>query len=242
MRVAICFSGHVRNFDLRYMQQFIEYNNEHTFDWFFSVWDTIDAQNSWRNVWSQTRPLDIELIKQMNPVRYEVENYDSLKDNFKLRNFHPTLMPEPPYRLWEEGVLHSTPMMYKMYKANLLKQQYEIENNFKYDVVMRCRANVYFRDSNIKLDPVKENVLYNHGGENGRAGVGSFRPNGSAMLNDLFYYGSSETMDIVCDVYNHLSMIMHKYGNSAPEYIFHDWVVRESNVTIENHILDVYYA
>jgi hypothetical protein len=107
---------------------------------------------------------------------------------------------------------------------------------------MRCRANVYFRDSNIKLDPVKENVLYNHGGENGRAGVGSFRPNGSAMLNDLFYYGSSETMDVVCDVYNHLSMIMHKYGNSAPEYIFHDWVVRESNVTIENHILDVYYA
>jgi hypothetical protein len=178
----------------------------------------------------------------MNPVQYEVETYDHIKEQFKLRNFHPTILPEPPHRLWEEGILHSTPMMYKAYRVNLLKTEYEKQHNFKYDVVMKTRANVFFRNSNVKLDAIEPDVLYNHGGERGVAGIGSFRPDGSAMLNDLFYFGSSDLMDVVCDTYNHLSMIMHKYGNTAPEYIFHDWVVRENNVKVKNHPFDIYYA
>jgi hypothetical protein len=214
------------------MQSFIEYNHEHTFDWFFSVWDTVDAQNSWRNRWVKSNPLDVKIIEVMNPVRWEVETYDELKHNFKLRKFHPTLLPEQQ-RIWAEGILHSTPMMYKLHRVNLLRRTYEEENNFKYDVVIRYRANVLFKNPQFKLEYVKSNVLYN-------PGTGNPSSTGGFMLNDQFYYGSSDVMTTVCDVYNHLTELFAKYGNTGPEYIFYDWVVRENNIPIEKEIFNIY--
>jgi hypothetical protein len=35
-------------------------------------------------------------------------------------------------------------MYYSIYKSNELKKQYEIENNFKYDYVIRLRMDVQF--------------------------------------------------------------------------------------------------
>ena len=67
---------------------------------------------------------------------------------------------------------------YKFYLINNLKNQYEKVNNFEYDLVIRVRPDVFILDKSILLETqIPNNILYGH--------------------NDEFFYGNSETMNII---------------------------------------------
>ena len=78
---------------------------------------------------------------------------------------------------------------YSFFKANELKKQYEAENNFKYDVVIKIRPDVQFF-SNFFIDELKLNqkIWY----------CQIFK---KRAASDIILFSSSENMDCVSDFY-----------------------------------------
>lgn len=230
MRIAICFSGHLRHFFTRSLNNLMDKiqnfkNTDNEVDLFFSIWDTYDPYNSWSNIEVESNKIDINQLENINPTSYEIEVYDDIKHKFLLREFNSTIQPENNQLIFN-GILHSTPMYYKIMKANSLKTNYEISNNFKYDITIRYRSNIDF-EKDLDFSHVKSNTIYN------RACGYNCYDNNNCMCDDIFAYGESTVMDLYSNVYNNLSLIYEKYGSTGPERILYDWLIRENNICIE---------
>jgi len=123
--------------------------------------------------------------------------------------------------------------LYSRMRANYLKQQYEIENNMMFDLVIKTRFDLCYQPGiifeNIFGGVIEEKVLYSrYGFYRGEF----FLPN----PDEVFYFGSSFTMDIVEDLYNSLStpafdeinrtvgpdnLVWHRVG---PGILIHRWL------------------
>ena len=98
--------------------------------------------------------------------------------------------------------------MYSIHKCNELKKNYEIENNFKYDFVIRTRYDFGLSEP-IYIDNFDRNIIY--------------APNDNSHaygFNDQFAIGSSENIDIYSDVYPSIESIIesHKSGIYTAQY------------------------
>jgi len=217
MKVAVCFSGHFRNFNNllnNFKDKILSLKDRHQIDLFFSIWDTYEPQYSWSNQNETVSNLiNIEDLSRLNPIKIEVENFNEIKEQFLLKNF--TTLNNSDGRIMKDGILHSTPMFYKIYKVNELKKNYERINNFKYDIVIRYRSNLLI-NGNIDLN-INKNTLHNK------------RENDS-NLDDIFAYAGSEVMDKYSELYLNLSLILNKYRRFGPEEILYDWVINENKV------------
>jgi len=219
VKVAICFSGHLRNFSNlleNFKEKILSLRKDHQVDVFFSIWDIYEPKYSWTNENETISNLiDTEDLSELDPIKIEVENFNQIKGQFLLKNFTTEGLNEEYNRLIKDGILHSTPMFYKIYKANKLKKDYEKINNFKYDIAIRYRSNLLI-NGNIDLN-INKNILYNK------------RENNS-NLDDIFAYSDSETMDKYSDLYLNLSLILNKYRRFGPEEILYDWIINENKI------------
>jgi hypothetical protein len=96
------------------------------------------------------------------------------------------------YQVADESSVSSVfNMWWGIYQANQLKSNYEEENGFKYDVVIRTRFDIEI------LEEVElrnwNNSLFIPMGSDHRDG-----------FNDLLAYGKSHTMDYYCSNFHHL--------------------------------------
>ena len=217
MKVAICFSGHLRNFSNlldNFKDKILALKDHHQIDLFFSVWDIYEPEYSWANQNKTTSNLiNVEDILKLNPIKVEVENFNQIKEQFLLKNF--TSLNNSNDKIIKDDILHSTPMFYKIYKSNELKKDHERINNFKYDTVIRYRSNLLI-NGNIDLN-INANTLYNKRENDGN-------------LDDIFAYGDSKTMDKYSNLYSNLSSILNKYRRFGPEEILYDWVINENKM------------
>ena len=112
MKVAICFSGHLRNFSNlldNFKDKILSLKDQHQIDLFFSIWDIYEPQYSWTNQnETASNLIHIEDISILNPIKIEVENFNEIKDNFLLKNF--TNIDRSNQWTSKNGILHSTPM------------------------------------------------------------------------------------------------------------------------------------
>jgi hypothetical protein len=84
------------------------------------------------------------------------------------------------------------PHMISWYQSILLKQQYEITNNMRFDYVVKLRPDVIFRTGNTLID-----ILDNLGTTD--FGINHFHYDDSSHIyevDDVFYVSSSNAMDI----------------------------------------------
>lgn len=91
----------------------------------------------------------------------------------------------------ESNTLSIFSMWYGIKKTNELKIKYELENNFKYDVVVRARFDTEIINK-VELKLVKNSIFIPIGSDH-RGGY-----------NDLFAYGSTNTMDYYCSTFDNL--------------------------------------
>jgi hypothetical protein len=221
MKVAVCFSGHLRNFShllTNFKDKVLSLKDQNEIDLFFSIWDIYEPKYSWTNE-NETKSnlINIDDILKLDPIKIEIENFDVLKEEFLLKNF--TNINHLNERIIKNGILHSTPMFYKIYKANELKKTYERTNNFKYDIVIRYRSNLSI-NGNIDLN-INKNILYN-------------KHENDSNLDDIFAYADSETMDKYSGLYLNLSLILNKYRRFGPEEILYDWIINENQISRKN--------
>ena len=173
-RVAICLTG-----EMRYWEIMKHIFKSWDVDFFVSTWDTTNREkDNYPYKFHGNSDINDDMLETLNIKGYE---FLSREVENKIK-FH---MPK---------------YYYLVHKSNLLKTQYELDNDFKYDCVIMTRPDVY-HDKNLikkilshKLD---ELVLYSSVINQGEDYLGPY-------CMDTAAYGTSATMDIFSSIYKHL--------------------------------------
>jgi SAM-dependent methyltransferase len=170
MRVAICLSGHLRTFKETFESLRANILSRLNCDIFVHSWN--DAGTNLQAI--------RKLYELYRPVKCVMEN----KIVFNNKT-HPLSFKTDH----DKNIIS---MFYKIKACNDLKSQYEKENNFKYDIVFRCRFD----------------ALYNHTFEDNELknldGVYFPRTGHFGGINDQFAFGNSNNMDVYSSVYDKL--------------------------------------
>lgn len=185
-RVAVCLSGQARHWKtaVSNIRQFFEtnqtdptYNLPVNVDYFVHTWDT----NTWRyaktahNHFYNEPFSDIDgIVSAFQPKGYELQKWHPLR--FK--------------RAWDS-------MFYSHAKSLMLKREYELEQNFQYDIVVKCRLDVVYNPRyRMCLNRVMPKVCYS-------LNVNVFPIEFNYYnFDDVIFYGDSPTMDLVGDLYS----------------------------------------
>lgn len=202
MKIAVCLSGQPRSIEYTSASILNHFSGNHSYDFFCHSWN----YNTWKRkddaiYWGDTEIVDdtnlTEHILKFKPKKFLIQSKHDLPHDY------------PWFSLF-----------YSMMMANHLKKCYEIENDFRYDIVIKSRFDVICYP-NTKFDPPSEiNDLDFYCLHNGRMMYEYQRINDS----DIIFFGTSLGMDILCDVYrkNHYSDFTPSYysGFAARGYDF----------------------
>lgn len=210
MRVALCISGQPRGVQknvAHLIENIIHPTNIK--DIFIHTWFSEDYVG---------KPFDSSQPQNTNNIG--VWDKDTLKF---LETLDPiSIIAEPP-KLFDEFSHLGGPSTavqtklasgaYSIYKANQLKLEYEIKNNFKYDLVVRARLDcIYETKYNLKnflcdnwqkmlhVAEIHQTMRTHDSYPISEGGTYS-------SLSDTFAYGSSEVVDVFCSVYPNFEKI-----------------------------------
>jgi hypothetical protein len=156
-----------------------------SFEKFFSDLDADVFFHTWQDL--KKEPKVIDLYK---PKKYSVQ------------------MPFPKdSKTNSDGMGSWGNMLYSMMMANELKKQYEIENDFRYDLVIKSRFDLVF-PSHYKFptESIMPRTIYCSGGNNGINHT-DYESHG---ISDIIFWGDSESMDIATNVfmyYKHIALV-----------------------------------
>jgi hypothetical protein len=207
MRIAVCLSGQPRVIDYAAQSILNFFSGEHQYDFFCHTWDYNSYKRKKENPeigefpvwWEKDVKVDVEQLKNslalFNPKKYIIHDAHVLGKRF----------------IWDS-------LMYSLMYANNLKKQYEIENNFRYDFVVKSRYDTIFSPDrkfvlNKRAD--KDNYLDSFCIHDARMTYEYNRVNTS----DNVFYGTSLGMDMICDVYRHIYIKMKNIRLDDFEYL-----------------------
>ena len=97
-------------------------------------------------------------------------------------------------------------MLYSIMMANELKKKHEIENNFRYELVIRTRFDlVFYPGYTFPITGIMPRTIYCPGGNFGITTTDVERHG----INDIIYWGDSQSMDISTNVYMYYNHCMN---------------------------------
>ena len=208
MKVALCFSGGIRNFKDNFesiRNCLIDPLEADVFihGWYFKV-DEIENKHK---MYRKEETSQSEVLIYAKPKKYELEAYNKEKEQEMINKF---LIDKIQEKYKDKSDLcqlfpNTCGMLWSIYKSNLLKCEYEKEHNFKYDIVIRCRPDFEYYtklnfdilrlvDNNTILLPL-DNYAYN------------------TQQCDKFAIGTSENMDYYSNIQSQLIEYSNKYPN-----------------------------
>jgi hypothetical protein len=188
MKVALTISGHMRSFERAYTSLLSTIIRPFSPDIFIYTPSTIGNDGADRGDRHLTRtPTNIDRVRSLfNPKKIIVEQA-KVWDMAKYRDRIGSGCRSP-------NMIKG--MYYGIYASNQLKKEYEKENGFIYDVVIRCRADLFFENdlNRTELETCANGICFPKFGSYGG-------------LNDQFAFGSSSSMDTYADTYNILDTL-----------------------------------
>ncbi|GJG88433.1 hypothetical protein tb265_36140 [Gemmatimonadetes bacterium T265] len=188
-RVAVCLSGMPRNprQNLHFLRSFLDGRDV---DVFYHMWESADADY---------------VARVLRPAAHVVEP--------------PSAAPRPPEFKHAEKLIPAkrrpdvTSMFYSMKRANDLKRAYEVEHDFRYDIVVRLRLDFF---TTTPLAAVVEHIRDRQDGWDGTLYVPDMAH--SSGINDQLALGSSGAMDVYSTVFD----VLHEFAETEyfnPEYL-----------------------
>jgi hypothetical protein len=176
MKVAVCLSGHSRNYKLNYP------------NWNFEADTFISScyeSGLPKDGLAYTSYHSMGIIKtDLADTNDILIKYQPKKHIFK----NDTVIETDLIKFYDYKTKHNCQlvhigmMFYRIYQSNQLKKSYEFENNFKYDFVIRSRFDVKINDIWFSRDNL-------------------FATKNDEKVNDLFFFGNSILMDALSDCY-----------------------------------------
>lgn len=125
---------------------------------------------------------EISLVKTFNPVSYVI-NDKSYYDNINVKKSY---------------IKSSYFSFYNVLKCNDLRKQYEEEKKIKYDILIRCRLDVFwFRGITEHEIEMGKNMILT-------PKEWSFKEVNNFALSDIFCITNSLLMDKYCELYKHI--------------------------------------
>jgi len=190
-RIAVCFSGQARTWRTakdNILKYFDLSGQECQVDFFIHTWDINQYRRKEDIVWRVRADQAVkvtekeELERAFNPKKIELEHY--VESQYKT--------------IWEA-------LLYSFMKSVWLKKQYEVENDFTYDLVVRARLDINYPqegvcNTGLRLDkfathPVQHLTAYSTSPTIHRFPQEFNYPN----FDDVFFYSNSATMDIIAN-------------------------------------------
>jgi hypothetical protein len=195
MKIAVLFGGQLRtgvetsNSVLNFLGEYLPYCDFFVHTWDITTYKKGDYHGShaktfnWDAIKLKKEYLD-EFLNIYKPLKFELTPF--LQFRKEIEETDDYLMPPWAYSFW---------------KSNELKKEYEIENNFKYDYVIKLRGDlIFWPDFTVK--PIFERVFD--------------KKLPMYHLEDMFYLSTSEGMDI-------MSSIGHPTNGILLENFKKDW-------------------
>jgi hypothetical protein len=148
MKIALCFSGHLRNFNyaidniIENIINPLKNNDENTIDIFISTWDKNGLRsNNWQG--------DINYINEIeNKLKPKIIDIENENRNYFIENYSSQQYKK--FKLCSSDTCsNASSMWYKVYKSFQLVEKYSKENNINYDILVRIRPDVIYHN---KLD------------------------------------------------------------------------------------------
>lgn len=226
-KIAVCLSGQSRTYSYcaESIRDFFSSRTDNKFYFF--------GHTTNKNYYKKT-------LSSYDRDNIETLQIDELKKGLSEKlNFTNLLVEEEILRSIQFGT-----QLYSQMKSNFIKQQYEVENNMMFDLVVRARFDVCY-PHNYKFEDyinflIEEKTLYSHYGIMRREFV---LPNPNQILN----FGSSLTMDLVDSFYNVLTTgtfkkyMGHNHFNPAWNRVsdgamLHKWCTLK-NILPKEHII-----
>jgi len=191
MRVAFCFSGQPRDVKKTLDNIIWSWGSHQQLDFFVHTW--IPEQTGAFRPDTPSDTFDDEtleyIIEKLNPKKHKFQQQVVFNkvypDSKKWPVGNPWSIPNPSQNIQS--------FFYSVQQANNLKKQYEVENNFVYDCVIRTRFDYLFmKQYNIK----DYDLRYLH--------VKGDCTHTDYALNDHIAMSNSYNMDLYSDMFNSL--------------------------------------
>lgn len=210
LKIALCLSGYLRTFKDCYPSILENVIQDNDCDLFIHTYDKLGHSQGWRDpMVDLSENIDMDFLynipylkvlvtEKWNDIRYRFEKFKKIVPH--VTNIH----------------IIAT-VFYKIYRCNELKKQYEIENKFKYDLVIRTRGDQIF-EKKIDLNFPRNKVLINSYPWGDEDYVHHFQlldekgipilGHENETLNDRLAIGTSDKIDFICDLYNHFEELI----------------------------------
>jgi len=206
MKIALCFSGGIRNLKDNFesiKKCFLDTLNPDVFihGWYFKVDELKNQHKMYRG-----KETDVDLVNYLlKPKRMKLEVYDKFKETELSKQYRVKEVQEKyqnDTRL-TELYPNTVGMFYSIFQSNSLKSSYEKEHNFTYDIVIRIRPDFEFYTP-VTLETLKlvENKKLIYPLDN-YAFV--------TQMCDKFAIGNSNDMNIYSDLINRINLYIDKY-------------------------------
>ncbi len=217
MKVALCLSGHFRNFEKCYHSLYRFILKPLNCDVFIHTWDKIGYQSVYKTDANLNDiKSKIDLINSLYlPKCISIQNTNNMArfmDEASKYASHLITQPKHPG--------HMASMFYKINACNELRKEYEKQNNIKYDCVIRCRPDLLFTSG-------IESTLLNNLTQLILPKIYNFH-NG---YNDQFAISNSNYMNIYSSFYHELPGYFNAKNEYYPEK-FMKWAIEKHNIKI----------
>ena len=182
MRIAVCLSGQLRKWHLGAKNQ----------KWFWTTAnrDVVEVDffaHTWNYSWDRAGVSQEYIERSID--EQEIQDF---KNTFQPKGLIVDSIQQNEFR----GNDHWSALFYSLSKSLILKKEYELEHNFKYDVVVKSRPDLIFSpDDTFACPRMVNNVIHSTHGGHMPMEFNMFN------INDCVFYGNSYTMDLLINLY-----------------------------------------
>lgn len=238
-KIAICISGYLRTFEECYPTIFKNIIQNNDVDIFIHTYDKLGNSSGWRHPIDLSEDFNMSFLENIPNIKViAVQKWDDIKYQFeKFRQFQPNIT----------NINVIACIFYKILMCNKLRKEYEIENNIKYDLIIRMRGDQIF-ERKINLEFPENKILINAypwgdedyihhfvGDDCNQDGC----RNETEWINDRFAVGNSENIDYLCDLYNHFEELITNEKYAELEHILYKHLAK-NNIELEKRNLQFY--
>ena len=234
-KIALCISGYLRTFEECYPSILKNIIQDNDVDIFIHTYDKNGNSSGWRYPIDLSENINMNFLESLPNLKIlAIQKWDNIKYQFdRFRDMVPNVT----------NINVIATIFYKIYMCNELKKQYELENNFKYDLVIRTRGDQVF-EKKINLDFSEDKILINAYPWGDEDYVHHFieednKESEITCINDRFAAGSSEKIDVLCDLYNHFEELITNSENVQLEYLLNKYLI-QNNIELEKRNLSFY--
>ena len=191
MKIAVCFSGQLRTAveSSENIKRYLGFLYDYC-DFYIHTWD-INQQKVYNlsNIFPIEEKISDEyfsnVIRIYSPKKIVIEKYKDINEKeSEIRNNNLVYY----FRT-------SSPLWYSFMKSVELKKEYERENNFEYDLVIKLRMDIIFPPDR-RLSQELEDYRFINKNEVFIENIADDMEINKKRLDDVFYIANSRTMDI----------------------------------------------